>query len=187
MLGGVLRLALAVLTIPLLIRLIGTDNYGVWTLVSAVVGVVALAEGGLSVSTTVFASRDLAQEDLASLSQTLTVTLGGIVTLATLAGVIIWLSADSISGCFHKLGPPEQKVMATALKLSGLVVWARLLQQVLVGLEQAYQRYGLLNIVNTLQQALSGPGLLLIAVMGGRIVAFMQWQVVVSMAALLAH
>jgi O-antigen/teichoic acid export membrane protein len=108
-------------------------------------------------------------------------------TLATLAGLIVWSSADWISGCFSKVGPAEREVMARALKLSGLAVWARLLQQVLIGLEQAYQRYGVLNIINTLQQAFSGPGLLLIAVSGGRIVAFMQWQVVVSMATLLAH
>ena len=71
----------------------------------------------------------------------------------------------------HIVVAEQDGALTEFVKLSGLAVWARLLQQVLVGLEQAYQRYGLLNIVNTAQQALSGPGLLVIAWLADGIIA----------------
>lgn len=60
--GAVIRIGLTLLTIPLIIRLIGVEEYGLWTLVSTMIGIVGLAEAGLAVSTTVFLSRDLAND-----------------------------------------------------------------------------------------------------------------------------
>jgi O-antigen/teichoic acid export membrane protein len=74
-LAGAIRIGLALLTIPILIRIIGVEEYGLWTLASAVVQIVNLAEAGLSMATTVFLSQDLAKEDIDGVSQTLTVTI----------------------------------------------------------------------------------------------------------------
>lgn len=185
--GAVIRIGLTLLTIPLIIRLIGVEEYGLWTLVSTVIGIVGLAEAGLSVSTTVFLSRDLANDDADGISQTLTVTLGAMLLLATLAAIALWTGAALLVGVFPKLGQAQHVVAAQALQLGGLVVWARLLQQVLVGVEQAYQRYGVMNILNTLQISLSSLGMLIVAWLGGRTVALIAWQAVTSMGLLIAH
>jgi Polysaccharide biosynthesis protein len=59
--AGAVRVGLAILTIPVLIRLMGVEEYGLWALASAIVGIVTLAEAGLSTATTVFVSQDLGQ------------------------------------------------------------------------------------------------------------------------------
>ncbi|HPD42234.1 MAG TPA: polysaccharide biosynthesis protein, partial [Anaerolineae bacterium] len=74
--GSAIQMLLSILIIPVLIRGVGLDEYGLWTLVASVFGLVELAEAGLSVSTTYFVSRDLADAAHSSISQTLTVTVG---------------------------------------------------------------------------------------------------------------
>jgi len=185
--GGIIRLGLAILTIPLLIRLIGIEEYGLWTLASSVIAIVGLAEAGLTTATTVFVSKDLGKEDIDGLSQTLTVTIGAMLILSTIAAIALWFGAEGIVSIFTKLDNTQQLTLAKALQLGGLVVWARLLQQVLVGVEQAYQRYGLISLLNTSQSALITLGMLVIAYRGGRTIALMQWQTVAAVAVLLSH
>lgn len=185
--AGAVRIGLAVITIPVLIRLLGIEEYGLWTLASAVIGIVGLAEAGLSTATTVFVSRDLANEDTEGLSQTLTVTVGAMLILATLAAIALWFGAEPIVGMFPKLGQAQQSAVIQALQFGSLVVWAKLLQQVLIGVEQAYQRYGLLNLVNTMQWLLLSLGFFVMAWSGGRTAALMQWQALTSVATLLSH
>ncbi|BAY25581.1 polysaccharide biosynthesis protein [Calothrix sp. NIES-2100] len=185
--AGVVRIGLAVLTIPILIRLIGVEEYGLWTLTSAVVAMVALAEAGLSTTTTVFVSQDLAREDSVSLSQTLTVTIGGMLILATIAAIALWFGAESLVNLFPKLGTEQRLAAVQVLQIAGVVVWARLLQQIIVGIEQAYQRYGVMNLLITLQSVLSNLGLLVVAWLGGKSLALMQCQAFLSIGALTAH
>ena len=173
--------------VPLVIRIIGLEEYGLWALVSAVVGLVGLIEGGLSTSTTVFASRDLARRDWAGLAQTITVALGSMIGLATLVAAVLALGSGVVGKLFSNLNGAQQQAVTSALCISAIVVWARLIQQVFVGIEQAYDRYGIMNTISTAQQILMSLGVLAIAWMGGRIEAFMKWQVAVSASTLLAH
>jgi O-antigen/teichoic acid export membrane protein len=98
--GGILRIGLGIITIPLLIRQLGVEEYGLWTLASAVIGVVTLAEAGLSTATTVFVAQDLGEEDVDGLSQTLTVTVTMMLMMATLAAVSLWFGADLLTNLF---------------------------------------------------------------------------------------
>lgn len=185
--AGLIRIGLGILIIPVLIRLIGIEEYGLWTLASAVVVMVTLAEAGLSTATTVFVSQDLGKKDVDGLSQTLTVTFGAMLILATLAAVTLVMGAEGIINLFPKLGQEQQLKVIQATQIGGLVVAARLLQQALVGVEQAYQRYDLMNVLNTMQYVLLCTGMLAVVWLGGRTVELMQWQALTSVVSLLSH
>jgi O-antigen/teichoic acid export membrane protein len=185
--AGVVRMGLSLLTMPLLIRFLGLEVYGLWSLVSAVVGLIALAEAGLSTATTVFVSQDLGRDDRDSLAQTLTVTMTAMLGVATLAAIGLWLGAETIVTWFPKLLPSHQLAAVQSLQIAGLVVWARLLQQVLVGVEQAYQCYKQLNLIHTLQWSMMNMGWLIVAWRNGDIVNLMQWQALTCGLTLLGH
>ncbi|MEH2303961.1 lipopolysaccharide biosynthesis protein [Nostoc sp.] len=184
---GLIKIGLGILIIPILIRLLGIEEYGLWTLASAVVVMVTLAEAGLSTATTVFVSQDLGKKDVDGLSQTLTVTLGVMLILATLAVVALWIGAEPIMNLFPKLGQLQQLKVIQAIKIGGLVVAARLLQQILIGVEQAHQRYDLMNVLNTMQSVLLNVGMLIVVLLGGRTVELMQWQAGISVVTLFSH
>lgn len=185
--GAIARVGIGLVAIPLLIRLIGVEEYGLWILVSAAVGILGLAEAGLSVSTTFFLSRDLAENDAASVSQTLTVSLGAMALLATAAALVLWFGSGLWIGFFPNISESQHVVAVKAFQIGGLVIWARLLQQILVSVEQAFQRYGIINTVNTVQSFLSQLGLVAVAWLGGRTLAMMQWQAVTTIGILVAH
>jgi O-antigen/teichoic acid export membrane protein len=186
-LGGLIRIGLSILIIPLLIRILGIEEYGLWTLASAVVVMVTLAEAGLSTATTVFISQDLGKEEVDGLSQTLTVTFGAMLILATSAAFALWIGAEGIISLFPKLGQDQQLRLIPTIQIGGLVVAGRLLQQALVGVEQAYQRYDLMNVLNTMQYVLLSVGMVSVAMLGGHTFELMQWQALTSVVSLLSH
>lgn len=181
------RLLLSVLTVPLLIRLIGLGEYGLWAFVSATIAMVTLVEAGLSLSTTVFVSRDLASGDRQGVMTTLTITTLAMGCLASVAATGLWLAAEPLSRFLPDLSPVQRSQMAQAFSIGAVAVWARLIQQVLAGLKQAYQRYDLLNLLQTGQAIGLTLGSLTVAWRGGGIVELMQWQAVVVVICLLLH
>jgi O-antigen/teichoic acid export membrane protein len=185
--AGAIRSGINVLTIPILIRALGVDEYGLWTLASTVINVVTLAEAGLSTATTMFVSQDLAKEDFDGVSQTLTVTGGAMLGLATLAALVLAIGAEPIVSSFAKLDRSQQLTAVHALQIGGIVVWTKLFQQVLIGIEQAYQRYDLLNLLNTIQSLLTGLGMLVVVWWGGQTIELMQCQAIIGVVILMGH
>jgi O-antigen/teichoic acid export membrane protein len=185
---GLVRAGLVLVTIPILTRLLGIQDYGLWSLVSAVLEVVVLSGNGISVSTTLFTAKDLAQKDVdKSLSKTLTVIGGAIILLATIGALGIFFGARSITNFFPNLDLNQVNTFTYALQISALVVWSRLLQQVFIGIEQGYQQYGYLNLLNTIQAVTLNIGMLVIAANGGKIIELIEWQAAMYLSILIGH
>lgn len=164
---SILNIALGILVIPVLIRMMGLDAYGLWIYATAVIGIVELAEMGLSVSTTFFVSRDLANRDNRSLSETLSIICGLVLIVATIGAVAVWLLAAPLAHLAANLDP-EQQVRATyIIRLGAFVVWVAMVQRVLIGIQQAFQRYDLLNLIASTQALLAYLSMLAVAFAGG--------------------
>ncbi len=185
--GTATRMVLGIVIIPLLIRAIGLDEYGLWTLITSVVGLVELAEIGLSVSTTYFVSRDLSAIENSYVAQTLTVSLGVVLAMATLAAGLLWLGSNTVVSLLPALSFSQQVVAGQALRIGALIVWSDLLRRVLIGVEQAYQRYDLTNMLVTGHAISNSLGLLAIAMRGGTTLSLVRWQAGLSMTMLIAH
>ncbi len=186
-LGGGARIGLGILTIPLLIRLIGLNEFGLWTIANSAINILNLAEGGLIVSTAVFVSKDVATDRGEKLSQTLTATIGTIIVLSSIALISLYSLSGYIPSFFPLLQTQERITLSTCLQLGSVVIWARLLQNVLIGVEQGFQKYGLLNLINTIQAVLLNSGLLTIAMFGGHTIDLMLWYVIIGMMLLCVH
>jgi O-antigen/teichoic acid export membrane protein len=185
--GGLTRIGLNFLLIPILIRIIGIEEYGVWTLISALIGLAGLADGGLPITTTVFVSRYLGGSDYQGIRRTLTVTLGMTLFLASLSSCLLYLGSERITTLFPNLSLSQQLAVVNSLKIGSLLLWTKLCGQVLAGLEQAYKKYDLMNILITIQVAIANLGIIVIAYLGGRVFEIVLWQAIVSSFILLTH
>ncbi|MBW4642088.1 MAG: oligosaccharide flippase family protein [Goleter apudmare HA4340-LM2] len=185
--AGLFRAGLSFVSIPILIHLMGVEEYGVWALVSSVLGFVTVAEVGLPVSATVFVSQDLARKDKKGLSETLTVTVGGILLLATTGALLLFIGSGILVQWFPKLETLQQQTVTQSLKIGSIALWAQLVQQVFIGVEQAYQQYKLMSVLNTLQWVICILGWMILAWSGGKTLALAQWQAVTSVGSLLGH
>jgi O-antigen/teichoic acid export membrane protein len=185
--GGAVRTIAGVVTVPIMIRFLGIEEYGLWTLASSVLGVVNLAEAGLSTATTVYASRDLNKKDYVGLAETIAISSAFMFLLASIAGTALYLCSPLIIKWYLDLNSAQSIALLHSLQIGGLVVWCRLLQQILVGIEQAYQRYDLLNIISTISSVLASIGTITIVFLSGKTLQIMQYQLCVGVASLLMH
>ena len=186
-LASVIRIVVTLLTVPVIIRLLGIEQYGLFSLASTIVNSMSLAEAGLALTMTVFISRDLAVDNTNGIAQTFGTVALTMIFLAALALVAMYITAPIITNSFNLASLENQKLLVKALGFGAISVSCKLLQQIFVGFEQAYQRYDWINIVNTLQVLFTYMGMWIISLLGGSIVSLMKWQAICTFITLLAH
>ena len=187
LIGGVLRVICLGITSPFLLNTMGLERYGTWSLVSSVIAILTFAEAGLSSATTVFISQDINEEDNSSLSSTITIVFSTIIVLSFIASGSLYWGSDTIISFFPSLGVQEKDVALKALKIASLVIFGQLVQQLFVGLEQAFNDYKLINTVTTLQWILFCSGWCVLGFLKYDSVALISWQLTVTILVLIIH
>jgi O-antigen/teichoic acid export membrane protein len=192
-LSGALRALMGIATIPLLIKILGVEEYGLWALIYSTVALVFTIEGGIAIAATFFIARDL--DDSKNLAITLTVITAVTVALASGAALMTYCGADIVVKFFSSLSTNQADQARRAIQIGAWAISARLCQQVPISLQQATHRYGSLSLLNLLLAALTtlclvpiaslAPGM--VAPMGGRLVAMMVWFAVSNALVLLLH
>jgi O-antigen/teichoic acid export membrane protein len=185
--GSFIRQGLTFISIPILIHLIGIENYGLWTLVSSILGIAGLAESGLSLSSIVFLAQDLEEADHKEISKTLTVIVLGIFILATLWSSLLFIFADPITHLFKNLSVDQSLVVIHSLKIGGFLLWTRLVQQICTGIEQAYKQYRAIAIFTTAHTIMTNIGMIGVASQGFKVITLMQWCLFVNILTLIAN
>lgn len=185
--GGCLRIAIKLLTIPLLIRAMGLENYGTWMLVTSVIESMLIVEAGFAVSTTVFLARELSQGRTKDVQETLTIVVVGIVILALAAVLIMVFAVPEGALIFGKLTQEQREAVLASLRWSTVVIVARMLQQVFVGVQQAHLKYARINVLNTLQTLVLSIGLVWLAQRDSTLTDLMIWYACASIIVLALH
>jgi len=185
--GQTVRGAVGLLTIPFLIRLLGIREYGVWSLAYAILALVTMSEAGMSMAAAVFLSKDFARDNFTEASRTLTFILISAVLLSTLLVLLLWLAGPLVVRPLGAFGAEEKAVVERALQFGGVAAAFLVLQRTMVGVEQAFNRYATINVLDFAQSVLANAGVVLVAWLGGRTVAMMEWQVLASAALFGAH
>jgi O-antigen/teichoic acid export membrane protein len=179
--GALVRAAAGVITGPVLSRLMGLEEYGIWALISSVLAFLTVVEGGLSNAITVFLSRDLSDKDDLKVSETITISLIWMLVLAILASLFLYSTAGIVINYFPGLNPTQQQNSVRALQIGCFSVLCQLLQQVFIGIEQAYHGYKILSILKTVQFGSLSLGWIISAHLGGGSVTLATWQLVVTL------
>ncbi len=179
--GASIRAAAGIITGPVLSRLMGLEEYGIWALISSVLAFLTVVEGGLSNAITVFLSRDLSDKDDLKVSETITISLIWMLVLAILASLFLYSTAGIVINYFPGLNPTQQQNSVRALQIGCFSVLCQLLQQVFIGIEQAYHEYKLLSILKTVQFGSLSVGWIISAHLGGGSVTLATWQLIVTL------
>jgi O-antigen/teichoic acid export membrane protein len=192
-LSGALRALMGIATIPLLIKVLGVEDYGLWALIYSTVALVFTIEGGIAIAATFFIARDL--DDPKNLAITLTVITTVTAALAGGAAILTYSGADIIVKFFSALSTQQADQTRQAIQIGAWAISARLFQQLPISLQQATHRYGSLSLLNLLLAALTTLALVpiaalppvMVAAFGGRLVAMMAWFAASNVLVLLLH
>jgi O-antigen/teichoic acid export membrane protein len=184
-LSNVVRAAMGIITIPLLIKTLGIEEYGLWALVYSTVALVFTIEGGISLAATFFITRDL--EHPPNLSSTLSVIAVATLLLSVLAIAATYGGAPFLVRFFSALSPQQAQQAQQAIQWGSLAVGARLLQQVPISLLQATQQYGIFSLLNLLLASLTTLALVPIALAGGRTMSLMEFFALANVLVLVCY
>lgn len=153
-LGQILPLAVALVTVPLVIDGLGTDRYGIWSLVAVVMGYFVLVDLGLGRATTQFVARLLGENDpnripgtvwLCLISQFLLGSAGALV----LVGLTPFITESVLNIPKEHLGESKTTFYLVSASIPVLLCTAAL-----SGVLEAKQRFDLVNIVRVTSNSL---------------------------------
>ena len=190
LLTGIVRLFSSFIAVPILVHQMGIRDYGVWALISSILGLLTLAEAGLPIAATVYISRDLSKGDEQDLSKTLTIILSSIFVIASVSAILLYCGSTylfGLSNLFSTFSESEIKIVLVALKISSLSVWLQLIQQVFVGIEQAYQPYQICCTSVALQLVCLTVGWVFLSLLGFRVIEFVWWLNFISLISFVFH
>ncbi len=185
--GGIIRMGINLLLVPLLIHALGVAMYGLWVVVVAFLGLAGLFECGVPLTTTVFGAKYLGNGDSNQLAKTFTLGVAISLIFGILSIGFVYFNSVQVNLFFPYLLPDQVQNISKALQVGGVLVCIRIIQQNLVGWQQAYQEYAFLNILDTIQTTFNNLGILAIAQSGGELVEMVMWQIGVSSCMVSCH
>lgn len=128
------------ITMPIVIRGIGTENYGLYSIIMMIGGFMALQDLGLGEATLRFVAKYYAADDLKGINRVMGATLFVYSVTGTLVSGLIMLLAPLVIGLF-KVESGQEDVAILALRIAGLGFLFTTFRGALQKIPEAVQRY----------------------------------------------
>lgn len=140
---GVITPVLWVISTPVFISKLGTDHFGIWMLVNGVIGTGGLLSLGLTEATTKFVSKYRARNDLPNVRRVVSATFLLYLVLGLLATVVVIAVAPLLANHVFKLADVDRPSALTALRIGGLGILFRFMNEVVTSVLQGFERFDL--------------------------------------------
>ncbi|RJO61671.1 hypothetical protein C4544_02105 [candidate division WS5 bacterium] len=141
LLGWLLPLIVNFLTVPLVVRMLGNDSYGILMLFTAVIGYFSIIDINLTAGSMKYISEYYAKGDEKSLNEVLTLSLWGYVIIGIFGAAIMYLSVDWFLMDLLKV-PQDLKVAARVVfQLASVGFFLNLVQKYLSSIPQSIHRF----------------------------------------------
>lgn len=162
LLGLGLPLVVAIFTIPLLIEALGTSNFGVLTLIWAVVSYFGLFDLGLGRTLTLQMARAIAEGQERRVGPMVATALVAMAGLGIVIGTAMALFAGAAVGFMEAVPDPQQTVWAVAAM--AVAIPAITLTSGLRGILEARHAFGIVNLIRLPMGVFTFLGPMLVAV-----------------------
>lgn len=130
------------LAAPFLVHKLGLEQYGVWMLVSAILGSMGTLSTGFGDATVKYVSAYRGQNNAAGIERTIRATLSINLLLGGLFGAAVWLIAPFSVNHIFKIDPGLHLASIQAIRISAVILLVRSVESVFVSTLRAYERYG---------------------------------------------
>jgi len=168
---------------PILIRLLGRDQYGLMALLNTILTPMGLLDFGVGEATVKYVAESIGRKDYVGAGKHLRSTLAFNLSVGILGGIIILLLSDFLVSTVFKIPQQSQDLARRCLfwvALSWCVTQGR---QAFMGLVMSMQRYKILTAATLISQSLTtlaGLGALLL---GGTLLDLVRAQTLVAVMA----
>lgn len=149
---GVSTLVLLALT-PLLLRMLGPEQFGTWTLMMSIVGIAGFADQGLGVGSGTYVAHYASTGDNRRLADTITAAILIAVAVGLIIGACLYLVAPFVASLL-RISTPIHAEQSVLLQLSAVGVMPVLIRTACMAAPVGLQRYEIVVTFGCLQSAL---------------------------------
>ncbi len=170
---------------PILIRLLGRDQYGLMALLSTILTPMGLLDFGVGEATVKYIAESIGRKDYAGAGKYLRSTLAFNLCVGILGGIIIVLLSDFLVSIVFKIPQQNQDLARRCLywvALSWCVTQGR---QAFIGLVMSMQRYKILTAATLVSQSLTTLAGVVALLLGGTLLDLVRAQTLVAVLACL--
>ena len=140
-------LLVALFAIPLLIDGFGKERFGLLAIIWMGVGYFSLFDFGLGRALTKLVAERLGSGDIADLSRLIWTGLIMLSALGFLGGVLVWFFSHAIVSSVLNVEPSLRAEAVTSFRILALGLPVVVLTSALIGILEAYQRFGLIAAI----------------------------------------
>ena len=179
-LGGLIPAIAALLTVPVIVHRLGEVEYGVFALVTSVVGYFAVLDINVTAGSVKYLAEYQARKEATRVAQVL--VFGGFIYLVIglLGGLGIFCFAEFLSTVVFRVPPQLQLVATTTLQVAGFAFLFGQLQTYLQSVPQALQRYDLSGKLEGFFGSLASFSTVGVVLAGGGLVEIMYARLALS-------
>lgn len=161
------------LAAPFLVHKLGLDQYGIWMLVSAILGSMGILSTGFGDATVKYVSTYRGQNNPAGVERTIRATLTINTALGGLFGLIVWILAPYSVKHVFKIDAGLHLASIQAIRISAIILVIRSIESVFVSALRAFERYGPPVKLNVFLRSIVVLSAVVLAAMGRGVVAIM--------------
>ena len=127
---------------PFLVHKLGLQQYGIWMLVSAILGSMGILSTGFGDATVKYVSTYRGQNNPAGVERTIRATLTINAFLGGLCALLVWFAAPYAVDDIFKIEPAFHAASIQAIRISAAILAVRSVESVFVSTLRAFERYG---------------------------------------------
>jgi O-antigen/teichoic acid export membrane protein len=158
---------------PFLVHKLGLSQYGIWMLVSAILGSMGILSTGFGDATVKYVSTYRGQNNPAGVERTIRATLTINALLGALFGLLVWIAAPYVVDHIFKIEPVFHTATLQAIRISAVILAIRSVESVFVSTLRAFERYGPPVKLNVFLRIIVVVSAVVLAAMGRGVVAIM--------------
>ena len=158
---------------PFLVHKLGLQQYGIWMLVSAILGSMGILSTGFGDATVKYVSTYRGQNNPAGVERTIRATLTINAFLGGLCALLVWCAAPYAVDDIFKIEPAFHAASIQAIRISAAILAVRSVESVFVSTLRAFERYGPPVKLNVFLRAIVVVSAVVLAATGRGVVAIM--------------
>lgn len=165
--------AAMLLAAPFLVHHLGLPQFGIWMLVSAILGSVGILSTGFGDATVKYVSTYRGQNNPDGVERTIRATLTINAALGSFFAVLVWLLAPFLVHSVFKIEPELQTASIRAIEISAVILCLRSSESVFVSTLRAFERFGPAVKLNIFLRAVVVVSAVVLAALGRGVVDIM--------------
>ncbi len=158
---------------PFLVHRLGLQQYGIWMLVSAILGSMGILSTGFGDATVKYVSAYRGRDNALGIERTIRATLTINILLGGAIGLLVWILAPFSVIHLFKIEPQFHVASIWAIRISAVILVIRSVESVFVSTMRAFERYGPPVKLNVFLRSVVVVSAVVLAAIGRGVVAVM--------------